>query len=69
MTLQLTSMQFDAVESTFIPLTVAAELASLAQECAPRDERGHFGWSEATVIEVKNVGSISSHNIRIELKC
>jgi hypothetical protein len=27
------------------------------------------GWSEATVHEVRNVGSTSSHNIRIELKC
>jgi hypothetical protein len=30
---------------------------------------GTAGWSEATVHEVRNVGSTSSHNIRIELKC
>ena len=30
---------------------------------------GTAGWSEATVHEVKNVGTTSSHNIRIELRC
>jgi len=30
---------------------------------------GTAGWSEATVHEIKNVGTTSSHNIRIELKC
>jgi len=30
---------------------------------------GTAGWSEATVHEVTNVGTTSSHNIRIELKC
>jgi hypothetical protein len=30
---------------------------------------GTAGWSEATLHEVRNVGSTSSHNIRIELKC
>ena len=30
---------------------------------------GTVGWSEAALHEIKNVGTTSSHNIRIELKC
>ena len=34
-----------------------------------RRTAGTAEWSDATVHEVRNVGSTASHNIRIELKC